>query len=170
MKSPDYGTFSRPGGHPEDVLSEFTPLRRLINQGGFGLLHFACHNSFSPAGGSSISLGNRPFAVTNLQSARINRSLLSSTPVIFLNACRTAGLAATYNGLDGWAEAFMQAGAGAFVGSLWAVTDGAAREFAQEFYHQLRKRAPAGRGRHRGPRVRGQPARRSHLARLHRLR
>jgi hypothetical protein len=132
------------GWSPEAVLSEFTPLRRLINQGGFGLLHFACHNSFSPTSGSSISLGNRPFTVTNLQSARINRSLLSSTPVIFLNACRTAGLAATYNGLDGWAEAFMQAGAGAFVGSLWAVTDGAAREFAQEFYHQLRDGLPLG--------------------------
>lgn len=132
------------GWSPEAVLSEFTPLRRLVNQGGFGLLHFACHNSFSPTGGSSISLGNRPFTVTNLQSARINRSLLSSTPVIFLNACRTAGLAATYNGLDGWAEAFMQAGAGAFVGSLWAVTDGAAREFAQEFYHQLRGGLPLG--------------------------
>ena len=123
----------------EAVLSEFTPLRTLINQGGFGLLHFACHNSYSPAGGSSISLGSRPFTVTNMQTARINHSLLSSTPLIFLNACRTAGLAATYNGLDGWAEAFMQAGAGAFVGSLWAVTDGAAREFAQEFYHQLRE-------------------------------
>ena len=132
------------GQSPEAVLSEFTPLRRLINQGGFGLLHFACHNSFSPAGGSSISLGNQPFTVTNMQTARINRSLLSSTPVIFLNACRTAGLAATYNGLDGWAEAFMQAGAGAFVGSLWAVTDGAAREFAQEFYHQLREGLPLG--------------------------
>jgi len=79
-----------------------------------------------------------------MQTARINRSLLSSTPVIFLNACRTAGLAATYNGLDGWAEAFMQAGAGAFVGSLWSVTDGAAREFAQEFYHQLREGLPLG--------------------------
>jgi hypothetical protein len=132
------------GQSPEAVLSEFTPLRRLISQGGFGLLHFACHNSFSPAGGSSISLGNQPFTVTNMQTARINRSLLSSTPVIFLNACRTAGLAATYNGLDGWAEAFMQAGAGAFVGSLWSVTDGAAREFAQEFYHQLREGLPLG--------------------------
>jgi hypothetical protein len=126
------------GRSPDAVLSEFTPLRKLINQGGFGLLHFACHNSFSPVAGSSISLGSRPFTVTNMQSARINHSLVSSTPVIFLNACRTAGAAATYNGLDGWAEAFMQAGAGAFVGSLWAVTDGAAREFAQEFYHQLR--------------------------------
>jgi CHAT domain len=132
------------GQSPEAVLSEFTPLRRLISQGGFGLLHFACHNSFSPVGGSSISLGNQPFTVTNMQTARINRSLLSSTPVIFLNACRTAGLAATYNGLDGWAEAFMQAGAGAFVGSLWSVTDGAAREFAQEFYHQLREGLPLG--------------------------
>ena len=77
MKSPDCGKLVRAGRSREAVLSEFTPLRKLINQGGFGLLHFACHNSFSPAGGSSISLGNRPFTVTNMQTARINRSLLA---------------------------------------------------------------------------------------------
>ncbi len=54
-----------------------------------------------------------------------------------MNACRSAGLNATYNRLDSWACKFLEAGAGAFVGSLWAVCDGTAREFAQEFYGQL---------------------------------
>lgn len=120
------------------VVSEFTPLRQLVNSGGFGLLHFACHNSFSALDGSSIDLNNRRFAVTNMQNARIDHTLRPSAPLVFFNGCRTAGLAATYTKLDGWAEAFMQAGAGAFVGSLWSVTDGAAKEFAQEFYRQLR--------------------------------
>jgi len=57
---------------------------------------------------------------------------------VFINACRSAGLAATYNRLDGWASRFLEAGAAAFIGSLWAVSDGTAREFAQEFYGQLR--------------------------------
>jgi CHAT domain-containing protein len=35
------------------------------------------------------------------------------------------------------ASRFLEAGAAAFIGSLWAVSDGAAREFAQELYGQL---------------------------------
>ena len=56
---------------------------------------------------------------------------------MFINACRSAGLAATYNRLDGWANKFLEAGAAAFIGSLWAVSDGASREFAQELYRRL---------------------------------
>jgi CHAT domain len=126
------------------VLAGFTPLRELITHGDFGLLHFACHNRFSPVGGPSINLDSRPFTVTNMETARINRTLQPSAPLVFINACRTAGLAATYNRLDGWADAFMQAGAGAFVGSLWSVTDDVARDFASEFYAQLTAGRPLG--------------------------
>lgn len=56
---------------------------------------------------------------------------------MFINACRSARLSATYNRLDGWATKFLEAGAAAFIGSLWAVSDEAAREFAQELYGQL---------------------------------
>jgi hypothetical protein len=127
-----------PRGQTDNVLSGFSPLRTLVNSGDFGLLHFACHNTFSAAGGSSISLDDRPFTTTSLETARINRTLRASAPLVFINACRSAGAAATYNGLDSWAEAFMAAGAGVFVGSLWAVSDGVAREFSEEFYHQLK--------------------------------
>ena len=51
---------------------------------------------------------------------------------------------ATYNRLDGWASKFLEAGAAAFIGSLWAVSDGAAREFAQELYGQLQYGLPLG--------------------------
>jgi CHAT domain-containing protein len=67
-----------------------------------------------------------------------------SAPTIFMNACRSAGLSATYNRLDGWASKFLEAGAGAFIGSLWAVCDGTARGFAQEFYSQLQARSSLG--------------------------
>ncbi len=37
----------------------------------------------------------------------------------------------------GWARQFMGAGAGAFIGSLWAVRSGSAKIFADAFYHGL---------------------------------
>ena len=45
----------------------------------------------------------------------------------------------------GWARQFMGAGAGAFIGSLWAVRSSSAKTFADAFYHELvTKGAPLG--------------------------
>jgi len=126
-----------PGQAPSDVISALTPLTDLIGNGNFGLLHFACHNTCDPVGGSSIRLGNVRFTATLLEVAVIQKALRASAPTVFINACRSAGLAATYNRLDGWASQFLEAGAAAFIGSLWAVSDGAAREFAEELYRRL---------------------------------
>jgi hypothetical protein len=123
----------------EAVISEFAPLREQINRGNFGLLHFACHNNFCVDRGSSINFGSRSFTTTNMETARVSLALKSSAPLVFINACRSAGLAATYNRLDGWAEAFLQAGAAAFIGSLWAVGDRTARKFAELFYQSLKR-------------------------------
>jgi hypothetical protein len=133
-----------PGQPPDEVISTLTPLQELIRGGDFGLLHFACHNRFDPADGSSIMLDSVQFTPTHLAKAAINQVLAASAPTIFINACRTAGLSATYNRLDGWASKFLEAGAAAFIGSLWAVSDGAARDFAQELYRQLRTGTPLG--------------------------
>ena len=133
-----------PGQRASEVISGLDPLQRLIANGAFGLLHFACHNTYDPAGGCSIRLGDVQFTPTLLRTAAINKVLANAAPTIFMNACRSAGLAATYNRLDGWATKFLAAGAAAFIGSLWAVTDGAAREFAEEFYGQLQAGSPLG--------------------------
>ena len=126
------------------VISSLTPLQDLIADGNFGLLHFACHNAYNPGAGSFIALDNVRFTPMLMTTAAINKVLARSAPTIFINACRSAGLAATYNQLDGWATKFLEAGAAAFIGSLWAVSDGAAREFAQELYGQLQAGCPLG--------------------------
>jgi hypothetical protein len=121
----------------ETVISGFTALRELIKAGDFSLLHFACHNDFSPGEGSQITLEGAPFTLANLQSARNGMALQNSKPLVFINACRSAGLAPRYTELAGWAEGFLRAGAGGFIGSLWAVTDKSALTFATTLYELL---------------------------------
>jgi CHAT domain len=126
-----------PGQSPDAVISALTPLLEVIRGGDFGLLHFACHNRFDPADGSSITMDKRQFTPTLLTTAAIGKVLTRSAPVVFVNACRSGGHNPSYNQLDGWASKFLEAGAAAFIGSLWAVSDGAAREFAGELYGRL---------------------------------
>jgi CHAT domain-containing protein len=56
---------------------------------------------------------------------------------VFFNACRTAGEIPGLVQMMGWAKQFMGAGAGAFIGSLWAVRSSSARAFADAFYKAL---------------------------------
>jgi len=56
---------------------------------------------------------------------------------VFINACRSAGAIPKYTKLMGWAEQFMAAGAGAFIGTLWAVRSDSALTFAEAFYDAL---------------------------------
>jgi hypothetical protein len=119
-----------------DTVATLPPLLELIHKGDFGVLHFACHSRFDPEDGSTIHL-DCPFLPMQLTKAGSDRTLAAHTPLIFINACRSALGVASYNRLDSWAEKFLRAGAGAFIGSLWAVSDGAAREFAMELYRRL---------------------------------
>ena len=89
---------------------------------------------------------------------------------MFLNGCRTAGEIAGFAQFDRSADKFMGAGAGAFIGSLWAVRSSSAKLFAEELLalassasadprRLVDARQAGDRGRHR----------RSHLAGLYRL-
>jgi CHAT domain len=120
-----------------DIVRELTPLRELLGRGDFGVLHFACHNSFDPANGASIRFGEARFTPTLLSTAGITKTLGARAPLVFVNACRSGGLAASYNGMDGFARKFLAAGASTFIGSLWAVVDDTAREFASTLYGEL---------------------------------
>ncbi len=122
---------------PAPVISELTPLLELIRSGDFGVLHFACHNAFDAQDGSAISMDKRLFTPTQLNTAAIRRTLASSAPTVFINACRSAGAAPSFHQLDGWASKFLEAGAAAFIGSLWAVRDDSASEFASMLYGNL---------------------------------
>lgn len=69
---------------------------------------------------------------TDLRSSGCD--LHGQRPLVFLNACRSARMELALSGLGGLAQAFLETGAGAVVGTHWSVTDAPARSFAREFY------------------------------------
>jgi CHAT domain-containing protein len=102
------------------------------------MTHFACHNNYrAELGGSAIRLRNGSFLPVMLASATIRRTLAERHPLIFINACRSAGEVPQYTEMMGWARQFMTAGAGAFVGTLWDIRSRSAAAFADGFYQRL---------------------------------
>jgi len=116
-----------------ESLSELTTLLETAPN----VLHFACHNAFTQDGGSVLSLAGGPLRPSDLAIAVQKRRLAAATPLVFFNACRTAGEIPGLFQLMGWARQFMGAGAGAFIGSLWAVRSSSAKVFAEAFYGAL---------------------------------
>jgi cold shock CspA family protein len=152
-----------PPGSPEKAQDEVATIRRILGQangstigdladlltlldaGSTGLLHFACHNTFSlEGGGSSIKMVGGAFVPQLLNSAVGRRRLADRSPLIFVNACRSAGVSAEYTQMMGWASQFMAAGAGAFIGTLWPVRSSQASLFAEAFYAALMAGADLG--------------------------
>ncbi|WP_371659854.1 CHAT domain-containing protein [Streptomyces sp. NBC_00280] len=118
------------------VLTERAALTDLIESGHAGLLHFACHNAFTGAG-SCVTMADGPFDPIDLTPAARLRPLRHHHPLVFFNACRSAGEIDWFGESLGWAPQFLKAGAGAFVGTLWPVRSRSALQFAEAFYEQL---------------------------------
>ncbi|MFD0525758.1 CHAT domain-containing protein [Paractinoplanes durhamensis] len=126
------------GGPPGEVISHLDELLDVLDRGpDAGMLHFACHNTFSSEGGSSITMDGGPFLPQMLNRAVTRRSLYDHHPLVFINACRSAGAAPEYTRMMSWADQFMRAGAGAFIGTLWPVNSDRAAEFAEAFYAEM---------------------------------
>ena len=79
-------------------------------------------------GGDSLLPEEISGTVSNLGLAR---------PLVFLNACQIGRGGMSLTGVGGWARRFLDAGAGAFVGSYWSVYDQPAIDFAKAVYGRL---------------------------------
>ncbi len=116
--------------------------REVLLSRDYDIVHFAGHAAYDPRRPDQSCLlldgGEVCFA------QKIQR-LLAGHPLVFLNACETARLAApqglpaaegTYEGdpKEGLASAFVYGGALACVGATWPVRDDIAAEFAVAFY------------------------------------
>jgi hypothetical protein len=114
-------------------------LHEVFEQGGFDLLHLACHGTFggsASADASSVLLEDGPFQAAEL-SPRMEGALRREAPLIFFNACHSGRLGFSPTGLGSWGARLVQLGCGGFIGSLWPVTDTAALAFARAFYSGL---------------------------------
>jgi hypothetical protein len=119
------------------MLREREMLTQALDHPAFDCLHFACHNRFTASRGSSINFNDGDFRPVDLALNAKLRRLSSTKPLVFLNACRTVGVAPVYTTLESWAGAFLNAGAAALIGTSWSVRDATARTFATTVYEQL---------------------------------
>lgn len=117
----------------------------LSEPGSFDLLHFAGHGE-AENGSARILLTGRiegdSYLPDSLFESTVNqyaalRAEDGSRPMVVLNACQAGQLAPQLTHVGGFAHAFIQNGAGAFVGALWSIGDQPASAFCQELYRAL---------------------------------
>ncbi|WP_229904852.1 CHAT domain-containing protein [Lentzea cavernae] len=113
----------------------YKPLQSLVNdKRTYDLLHIAAHNEKSTDAWDRIPLADLGFTPYDVNE---NKDLANTgRPLVFFNACNTSGSPINTQ-KDSWAGAFLQAGAGAFVGTNWAVRSSTASRFAEAFYEAL---------------------------------
>ncbi len=97
------------------------------------ILHFACHGMFDSTSpnNSAIALSGGTLCPSDIKIRFIGKR---PRPLIFINACHGGRTEFSFTGLGGWAECFVNAHAGAFIGAMWEVSDKLALQFAKTFY------------------------------------
>lgn len=117
------------------ATTDLDSLLGILDGASFSMLHFASHNSFSrEAPFDTINLGKAGFEPGFLNKYQPRTEFRAASPLVFINACGSDQRTPVYTRLGGWADAFLNAGAGAFIGSLWEVRDSSSEAFAVEFY------------------------------------
>ncbi len=108
-----------------------TDLAMSIGSDEYDIVHFAGHANMQHGGALRAYRGE-------LEGRDIAGYSLSRRPVVFGNACSTG--AKKYYGANSrnLAEAFIEAGASAFIGTLWQTTDKLSTQFAAGLYEHLR--------------------------------
>lgn len=139
------------------VTPDKKSLRKLLEKPSeFDVFHFAGHGRADSADSSRSELllegrieadasGKLLYIPEIMTASEVSQSAnFDSTdeaphrPMIVLNACQLGRLGKALVGVGGFAEAFLGAGAGAFVGSLWSVGDVPAFDFARKLYSELK--------------------------------
>ncbi|WP_129631898.1 CHAT domain-containing protein [Candidatus Oscillochloris fontis] len=128
------------------VPANYLDILDVLSQGIYDGVHFTGHGVFAEAdpNQSAIMLEKHARLSPDDIIGRV-KNLGRASPLVFLNACQIGRQAMALTGIGGWAKRFAEAGAAAFVGSLWSVSDHAACEFSRVFYNHLLAGEPIGR-------------------------
>jgi hypothetical protein len=134
------------------VIENMGDLLKLIGQDKFGMLHFASHNleAADYSGGSYVPFGMARFDQNLFTGAVRPNTYRTSRPLIFMNACTTAGGSSLFTETFSWADRYLRSGAGSFIGSLWEISDQSAPVFAVAFYEKLKNGSTLGEAMHAG--------------------
>lgn len=118
-----------------------------LADGDFDVLHISCHaesphRAIEDAAliiGDEMAPGESRPRLVQVDSLTVEAEarLRQRRPLVFLNACETGRMGAVLTAWGGWPNVFLRRGAGAFVGTSWAVRDGPAAVFSTTFYAAL---------------------------------
>ena len=125
-----------------EIEPSLVAVEKAMKEGVYDGWHFAGHGD-KPEGGSESSLTlARGNLLTPQTISGLSQKMGLPHPLIFFNACYSGRSNLSLTRLGGWAHRFMKIGAGAFLGTQWAVEDKSAYEFAKSFYDRFLKGVP----------------------------
>lgn len=121
------------GGRVHEIPARYEAIREGLVADRHDAWHLAGHGGVrgGDADSAHFELEGR-VPLTPQVLANVER--LDRRPLVFLNACQAAQGGLSLTGVGGWAPAFLDAGAGAFLAPLWSVYDSRADLFARSFY------------------------------------
>ena len=127
------------------ISANFLDLQLALASGEYDGWHFTGHGAHQTPDPNKAELvleSGQAFRPENL--AGEIRRLGRARPLVFLNACQTGRGGMSLTGIGGWAREFLSAGAGAFIGTYWSVSDEPAYAFAMALYDHLLRGDPIG--------------------------
>jgi len=129
----------REGYRVERIEARSLAILDALTSGTYDVLHFTGHGrgfaSVDPDSSVIYGEDHEVFMPHDLSGEASGLGLRA--PLVFLNACYTGRGGFSLTGDGGWAARFLQAGAGAFLGTHWAVSDERSYEFCVAFYESF---------------------------------
>jgi len=130
-------------------------VRALLRTGKFDLLHFSGHGAADPDDILDAKLllqGRKRGGTVEAQYLGVTTVSENATwtrkgeegPLVVLNACQVGRAGELLSTGGGFAQAFLDAGASAFVSCLWSVQQEPSRRFVEKLYEELLAGTPMG--------------------------
>jgi hypothetical protein len=132
------GEFVKSIGAEVSTDSKYRHVVSALEKGEYDILHFSTHGKYNKDHPlfSQIDLEDglslRPEDVGEMAI-----EFRQSKPIVILNTCQSGVQGFSLTEIKSWATQFLDAGASAFIGTLWRVSDEAALKFTKELYKQL---------------------------------
>ncbi len=128
----------RPGREVQPIEANGRALQEALASGEYDGWHFAGHGQAADLDPNCAGFRLDDYQVftpevLSGEAANLGRQ----HPLVFLNGCHTGRGGYSLTRMGGWAQQFLDAGAGAFVGTWWAIEDHRASKFVRKFYESF---------------------------------
>ena len=127
------------------IPARYLELVSALSSGEYDGWHFSGHSAVRGLDpNKSEMLLDQQETLTPLRIAGSVANMGKATPLVFLNSCQIGAGGMALTDIGGWARQFLAAGAGAFIGAQWDISDHTAFSFATQLYDLLRAGRPVG--------------------------